>query len=437
MYNILVVDDEPLICKGLSHMLGSSGMDIGHIFIAYNGYEALDYIRAEEIDLLITDIQMGEMSGIELMNQAKIVKPWMETIVISAHETFQHAQMAIRLGAKDYMIKPLKNDQFLDSVRNVLLSYARPASSQNDVLSSMREHFQMADLDPGKNKALNELLTTAGSKLAKDVSTLTEKYGIMLHGPYFAVIRIQLLLPEVSLKDKALFQYAALNIVSELLDQNWNHFAFCSGDSQICILLQWSEQQYADPAVNKIDQLEMIGRGLNFNIEKYLRVQNVAGLSQILRGAEFFPELGEQAQKALQWNRNHADHFIFYYGDVKWSLHGDDSSEEEWVAQSNLIVKKAKEYVDGHYAEKGITANKVAHKCHVSPNYLSYLFKKYMGCKLWEYVVKLRMEESRRLLLSSGLRSYEVADRVGYESSEHFSKSFKRYFGISPRELKN
>ncbi|WP_326998681.1 response regulator [Cohnella kolymensis] len=96
MYSILIVDDEPFICKGLSSLLAGSGLDIGQVYTAHSGYEALDYLRMEDIDLLVTDIQMGAMNGIELMHQAKILKPWVETIIISAHETFQYAQMAIR-----------------------------------------------------------------------------------------------------------------------------------------------------------------------------------------------------------------------------------------------------------------------------------------------------------------------------------------------------
>ena len=92
MYNILVVDDEPLICKGLAGLLTSSGLAIDGIATAYSGQEALDYIRMGDIDLLVTDIQMGEMNGIELMQEAKIVKPWVQTIIISAHETFQYAR---------------------------------------------------------------------------------------------------------------------------------------------------------------------------------------------------------------------------------------------------------------------------------------------------------------------------------------------------------
>ncbi|WP_342746086.1 response regulator [Paenibacillus donghaensis] len=88
MFNIIIVDDEPLICKGLSSLLSSSGLDIDHIYTAHSGYEALDCIRMEEIDLLVTDIQMGAMSGIELMQHAKLTKPWVQTIVIPPMRPF-------------------------------------------------------------------------------------------------------------------------------------------------------------------------------------------------------------------------------------------------------------------------------------------------------------------------------------------------------------
>src|SRR5690606_34564228 len=127
-------DDEPFICEGLTKLLTFSGINIGHIYNAHSGYEALDYLRVENIDLLVTDIQMGSMSGIELMQQAKIIKPWVQVIVISAYETFQYAQLAIRLGAKDYLIKPLNNEQFISSVRHVLLHMDKSVRDQEELI---------------------------------------------------------------------------------------------------------------------------------------------------------------------------------------------------------------------------------------------------------------------------------------------------------------
>ncbi|WP_276354574.1 response regulator transcription factor [Cohnella caldifontis] len=433
MYNILIVDDEPLICKGLSGLLQSSGLDIGGLFTAHSGQEALDYLRMEEIDLIVTDIQMGAMSGIELMHQAKIVKPWVQTIVISAHETFQYAQLALRLGAKDYLIKPFKNEQFLDSVRNVLLHMNKPAPNDSGYLSGQSERFQMEEPDPRRAEALNRMLESAEEGLAEEAWS-----EMGLEGPYFAVLKIKLNpAPELTgNRDVRLLQYAALNIVSELLDRDFRHVSFYSPDAEITVILQWSEADFGDSGSDKINQLEMIGRSLHHNIARYLRLDSVVGISQILKGTEFLHTLGKQAGRAIQWNREHQDHHVFFYGDFKWNLYGEEPTEAEWAERNNEIVEKAKAYILENYAQKGLTLNEVAQRNHVSPNYLSYLFKKYTGSGLWEYVIKLRMEEGRRLLLQTDLRRYEIAEKVGYESPEHFSKIFKKFFGISPTDLK-
>ncbi|WP_019640146.1 response regulator [Paenibacillus fonticola] len=443
MYNILLVDDEPLICKGLAGLLQESGLNLGLVHTAYSGQEALDNIRMEEIDLLVTDIQMGEMSGIELMQQAKLIKPWVQTIIISAHETFQYAQMALRLGAKDYLIKPLNSEQFLDSVRNALLKMDKPFPPIHDYLTPEAEHFQMEELEPKQSEGLKRLL--AGPVPAAAGMTLDESVvqqgELGLRGPYFAVMKLKLDLPvkdhgAYTARDHQLLEYAALNVTKELLFQEWNALSCCTAEGEISLVLQWNEQGYAELDVNKINQLEMIGRSLHHHVHKYLGVATMIGVSQILKGAEFLPVLAQQAGKAIQWGEGHGDYHVFYYGDFNWHNYAKDPSAEELTTQSNRIVESARLYIEANYNQKGLTIHEVAKKNHVSPNYLSYLFKKNTGHNLWEYVVKLRMEESKSLILNTDLRRYEIAERVGYESPEHFSKIFKKYFGVSPSELK-
>ena len=438
MYNILIADDEPLICRGLANLLESSGLNIENIYTAHNGYEALDYLKMESIDLLVTDIQMGAMSGIELMQQAKIVKPWVQVIVISAHETFQYAQLAMRLGARDYLIKPINSEQLLNSVRHVLLHMDRPEQNQAELISDLREHFRMEQPQPQRMDILNRLVREPES--AGELLRMAREQGIDLRGPYFAVLKIRLDLEgggkTIEEKDALLLQYAVLNIVSELLGKDWNYHIFYSADRDVGIIVQWDEAAYGNISSDKVNQLEMIGRSLHFNIRKYLGFQCVVGISQILKGHEFLPELNDQVGKAIVWNRQHRDHHVFFFGDFKWGLPTEDPTDEDLAAQNNLIVEKAQEYVHANYAQKGLTLNEVAQKNHVSPNYLSYLFKKNTGTNLWEYVIKLRMEESKRLILTTDLRRYEISERVGYESPEHFSKIFKKYFGISPSEMK-
>lgn len=441
VFNILVVDDEPLICKGLSSLLAASGLDIDHIYTAGSGHEALDCIRMEEIDLLVTDIQMGAMSGIELMQHAKMAKPWVQTIIISAHETFQYAQMAVRLGARDYLIKPLNSEQFLDSVRSVVLKMNKPSPELSAYMDGNADRFRLEEPLPEYSELLNSLLMDTTGVLGTETK-LRKLDELRLQGPYFAVIRIRLLLEEARReqsytdRDYRLLRYAALNIAKELLDQEWNSTAFYSPDGEITVLIQWDEQSYEEPATGQLNRLEVLGRSLHYNIHRYLQLRAVIGISQILKGLSFMDVLNRQAAKAILWNREHTDHYVFYYGDFSWNNYAADPSPEELHTHNNQIVQKAKEYIDVNYAQKGLTIHEVARKNHVSPNYLSYLFKKNTGYNLWEYVIKLRMEESREMILHTDLRRYEIAERVGYESPEHFSKIFKKYYGISPSELK-
>ncbi|MNO24149.1 Transcriptional regulatory protein ZraR [compost metagenome] len=441
MFNVLVVDDEPLICKGLSSLLASSGLEIDHIYTANSGFEALDCIRMEEIDLLVTDIQMGAMSGIELMQHAKLAKPWVQTIVISAHETFQYAQMAVRLGAKDYLIKPLNSEHFLDSVRNVLLKMDKPSPELATFMAGIGESFRLEEPLPEYSKLLNDLIDEPASVLGEE-EKLRKLDELRLQGPFFSVIKIKLPLPEengekkYTSRDRELLRYAALNIAKELFDQEWSTVAFYSPEEEITVIIQWDEKTYEESATGQINRLDVLGRSLHLNIHKYLHLNVVIGISQILKGLSFMDVLNRQASKAIQWNKEHSDYYVFYYGDFNWSSYAADPSAEELHTHSNLIVQKAKEYIDENYAQKGLTIHEVAKKNHVSPNYLSYLFKKNTGHNLWEYVIKLRMEESREMILHTDLRRYEIAERVGYESPEHFSKIFKKYYGISPSELK-
>ncbi|MNV26258.1 HTH-type transcriptional activator Btr [compost metagenome] len=348
--------------------------------------------------------------------------------------------MALRLGAKDYLIKPLNSEHFLDSVRNVLLKMDKPIPKLEDMMAKMDEHFHMEELLPGNTELLNRLLENPASVLDGRPGA-EEGYGLGLFGPYYAVIKLRInpknnSAGHLSHRDLYLLRYGALNIVQELMKQEWNATAFYSTDREISVIVQWTESEYGEPGINKINQLEMIGRSLHYHIYKYLRTHCVVGISQILNGTRFLEILNKQAAKAIHWNQEHSGHYVFYYGDFNWNVYSQDPSEEELSKQSNWIVEKTKQYIHDSYAQKGLTIHEVAKKNHVSPNYLSYLYKKNTGYNLWEYVIKLRMEESRSLILNTDLRRYEIAEKVGYESPEHFSKIFKKYYGISPSELK-
>ncbi|WP_340022909.1 response regulator [Paenibacillus sp. FSL K6-1096] len=119
MINILVVDDQKHIRDGLQAMLRQFPQQPGTIYSAANGLEALELLRAHSIQLVITDIRMPDMDGLALMAQSRQEGLMADYLIISGYSDFSYAQKAIELGAKGYLLKPVKREDLQVSVEHV------------------------------------------------------------------------------------------------------------------------------------------------------------------------------------------------------------------------------------------------------------------------------------------------------------------------------
>ena len=115
--SILIVDDEPSILKALSGLLLDEGFDI---ITAANGYEALKIIDTESPDLVLLDIWMPGIDGIETLKEIKKNNPFIQVIIISGHGTIETAVKATKLGAFDLIEKPLSIDKVIVAINNAL-----------------------------------------------------------------------------------------------------------------------------------------------------------------------------------------------------------------------------------------------------------------------------------------------------------------------------
>jgi putative nucleotidyltransferase with HDIG domain len=116
---ILVVDDEDVICNILARRLGREGY---FCTTANNGKEALSHFYKEKFSLIISDMKMPEMTGIELLQKVKAIDPKMRVIMVTAYPEIDLAVNAMRLGAYDFIIKPADLDLIVMSVKKALES---------------------------------------------------------------------------------------------------------------------------------------------------------------------------------------------------------------------------------------------------------------------------------------------------------------------------
>lgn len=169
-HNLLVVDDEATIRNFLVRVLDRAGYTVES---ANDGREALDKLRIAPVDLLLTDIRMDHLDGVELLAEAKALYPDLAVILLTGHATMPSALEALRQGAHDYLLKPVKNEDILAAVEAGLESRKREqrrdrletlagqmlgvmtngATPNGDVMlgtnnSSARIHLAALDLDP-------------------------------------------------------------------------------------------------------------------------------------------------------------------------------------------------------------------------------------------------------------------------------------------------
>ena len=101
------------------------------------------------------------------------------------------------------------------------------------------------------------------------------------------------------------------------------------------------------------------------------------------------------------------------------------------------FIEKAKEFINGSFALEDLNLGSIAEKVSVSPGYLSQLFKQVEGASCVEYITKVRINNAKRLLKETNLKTYEIAERSGYVDPQYFSTCFKKIVGVSPTDYRD
>ena len=154
MYTVLIVDDEELERKILCFTLQNSGLPITIIGEAASGREALEKVHHIRPDLIIMDIKMPGIDGIEATRQIKALYPATEVIILTAYGKFSYSQQAIKAQATDYLLKPIQPQQLIEAVKLALdrltLKKFQPSPALD--LTGLEEQVRTGNLKEGKRQ---------------------------------------------------------------------------------------------------------------------------------------------------------------------------------------------------------------------------------------------------------------------------------------------
>jgi two-component system response regulator YesN len=296
MYEILIVDDERSVVEGVAATLPCEELKIGTLHKAFSVTDALAIIRKHSIDLIITDIRMPGISGLELMDKLREVSPSTQCILLTGHAEFEYAKRAISGGASDYLLKPVNDDDLIRAVDKALGTVQKEWEelvSRDNTLRTMRDNLPLLRRD-----LLLELLqghAIAGDALDDKLASLMLPFN---QGDHAALLLIRLEEPFVhyDYKDRTLLEYAVSNVAEEVLREHCQVWSCkeAHGYLAFVVKINVSKATRGVPRQTAKEQLERLGELIQRQVETYLK-----GAVSVVIGEEgSFPE-----QLALSYGR--------------------------------------------------------------------------------------------------------------------------------------
>lgn len=367
---VLFVDDEEIITQGLRVLIDWEAEGFEIIGSAMNGIEAIKILETEDVDLVVTDIRMPEMNGLEFLEKVKSENiSGAYFIIMSGFDEFDYAKTAMKYGCMDYLLKPVDQEELLSVVRRV-----RDAWKKQQEEESRLSEIEMAYLN---RNMISRLIGTYDGSTSPTVpiickenldlltAAIEENDAFKIEKYVYAFYR--------ECKDKSLTEETVNFNISYLLFQ----------------LIHLASAQ--DNEVNHEEIMQFISES---SFEEGL----IKGSSEyMLRFCQEYSDYISQLRKSAG--------------------HG--------------ILQEVEREIREHYAE-GISLREMSQKFFINNAYLGQIFKKKYGMSFKDYLTDYRIHEAAKMLLRTDKKITRIAEDVGYKDSDYFVQKFIERMGCTP-----
>lgn len=383
---ILLVDDEKIIRDGLQQLIDWEGIGCTRFVTADSATKALELLEREAFDLIITDIYMKKMTGIELARKIKISKPNIKVIILSAYEDFSYARAAIEAGVIKYLLKPIDPRELEQAVFEAVEQLATDTKLQNQVIESEKiVTIYRPQLAKDFWKAL----------LRKEISSREDlKHRIQLAGISPQLEGLCCLL--VTAEGGGGFQLHEIETAASVFADQIDCVRQTPGE--LAVILS------GVPTGNQILDLKKI-----LERNGTVKVRTACG-----RYVKDIMELYQSAE------------------DARMALESSDRRGQE----GETLVAQSVQLIEKRLREEEFGVNDIANDLHVSASYFSRIFKKQMGVTCIEYITHKRIEKAKKLLEHTDMKQQYIAESVGYSNAYYFSMMFKKQTGETPGQYR-
>ena len=432
IFSIILADDEQQILYGMKKGIEWEKLGFRVAGVAQNGKEALELMEEVHPNLVISDIKMPFMDGLELAKH--IHEDYMNTKVIlfSGWDDFEYARLAISYGVSEYIMKPINYEE----MQNLLMKMHEELDKEyNEKMNRARlEHAYMESLPLLRQQFFTRLVTEKMNK--NELQSQIDNLKLEFTDAVYSVVAMKV--GRGDEKD-VLSELAVKQTIKEALEKIARVYEFGMSDNEIFILGS-NKKHDVGRITRTIDEAVVL-------IERIFQSRISCGISVSREKIEDMPSLYEQALEALDYNLVTVEESYTYYNDI---MPVQDVKEEldHWLVNyceliRSLIQKKqidnnvilaehARKIVEERFPDPDLSVETVCGKLHVSSSYFSKIFKQETGGTFVNYLTGRRMEEAKKLLLQTDYKSQVIGNMVGYLEPNYFSYVFKKNCGMSP-----
>ena len=389
-WRILIADDEPKIRAGLRNQIERMGLPVVICGEAEDGEIALALAERERPDILLVDINMPFVNGLDFIRALSRTRQDVRIIVITGYDKFEYARDAVNLRVQAYLLKPIE----IEELRRVLLASIDALEAER----TRNRHFEWAI------SQINARRTFLREEFLRDaVEGRLEADEIRDFGIYFDFPR----------QDDMKLMVISAHAAATGGDKPWTH-----------ILHQYTLQDALDTSLPEGLTFHCLFSDDRDNILALYIADEAAeqALIRIVRGT-----LGDAVNISTE-----------PVGELTELGQAYDFAIERLTAPAELspIVNATRDYIVAHYADSALDLTKIADALSIHPVYLSRLMKQELGMPFARYLTHVRISRAVELMHDPGLKIWQIAEKVGYSGPNYFSAAFKKVLGVSPAEYR-
>lgn len=290
MYTVLIADDEAIIRKGIASIIDWNSLGFDTILQAENGEEALKLFNDNKIDLLLTDIVMPRMDGLELTERVREKYPDVMIAILSGYDDFEYAQQAVGLGVQEYILKPVGAKALYGQIRKITKKMQQQTEERN-YLEEM-SHQIYTSMPMLREQLLNVAVCRDYCNVS-EVLKRAESLDLNLDDGPFYVAAVSVDYSKIAEKDRELYSFAVKNVIRDCIGTQ--HYSFEGIDGNTILIFRARLLVSEDPDVRSLvlSLLEVIQKAILLT----LRLTSTCALGTL---AKSVGELHDSYQKALR-----------------------------------------------------------------------------------------------------------------------------------------